>query len=156
MSGEYDIRTLSLAMRRFVSGTDRWRRLLAAELGIGTTDLAALGFLRVQGPMTPRALSDELAMTTGAITALMDRICGVGYARRVPNPSDRRSLTIELTPEGVDAMQWVYESGETSISNAVDGLLARGAIEVGEVMRFATVLEVAGDSIQNAPVSRRR
>lgn len=40
-----------------------------------------------------------LGYDSGAMTRLLDRIEKKGLIRRVPNPEDRRSYVIELTPE---------------------------------------------------------
>ena len=42
----------------------------------------------------------ELGITTGGTSKLIDRIEASGYCRRLPNPGDRRSSLLELTPEG--------------------------------------------------------
>ncbi len=42
----------------------------------------------------------ELGITTGGTSKLVDRIEASGYCRRLPNPQDRRSSLLELTPEG--------------------------------------------------------
>jgi DNA-binding MarR family transcriptional regulator len=40
-----------------------------------------------------------LGYDSGAMTRLLDRIENKGLIRRVPNPEDRRSFLLELTPE---------------------------------------------------------
>jgi MarR family transcriptional regulator, organic hydroperoxide resistance regulator len=45
-------------------------------------------------------IASELGITTGGASKLVDRIEAVGYCRRRPNPADRRSSLLELTPEG--------------------------------------------------------
>ena len=42
----------------------------------------------------------ELGITTGGTSKLVDRIEASGYCRRLPNPDDRRSSLLELTPAG--------------------------------------------------------
>lgn len=42
----------------------------------------------------------ELGITPGGVSKLVDRIEASGYCRRLPNPKDRRSSLVELTPEG--------------------------------------------------------
>jgi DNA-binding MarR family transcriptional regulator len=47
-------------------------------------------------------MSGELAahtgLTTGAITGIVDRLAKAGYARREPNPRDRRSVIVTRLP----------------------------------------------------------
>jgi DNA-binding MarR family transcriptional regulator len=45
-------------------------------------------------------IAAELVITTGGTSKLVDRIEASGYCRRLPNPADRRSSLLELTPEG--------------------------------------------------------
>jgi MarR family transcriptional regulator, organic hydroperoxide resistance regulator len=45
-------------------------------------------------------IATELAITTGGASKLIDRIEARGLCRRRPNPDDRRSSLLELTPAG--------------------------------------------------------
>jgi MarR family transcriptional regulator, organic hydroperoxide resistance regulator len=45
-------------------------------------------------------IASELGITTGGTSKLVDRIEASGYCRRLPNPADRRSSLLKLTPEG--------------------------------------------------------
>lgn len=45
-------------------------------------------------------IARKLGITTGGTSKLVDRIEASGYCRRLPNPADRRSSLLELTPEG--------------------------------------------------------
>jgi MarR family transcriptional regulator, organic hydroperoxide resistance regulator len=45
-------------------------------------------------------IASELRITTGGTSKLVDRIEASGYCRRLPNPADRRSSLLELTPAG--------------------------------------------------------
>jgi MarR family transcriptional regulator, organic hydroperoxide resistance regulator len=45
-------------------------------------------------------IGTELLITTGGASKLVDRIEASGYCRRLPNPADRRSSLLELTPRG--------------------------------------------------------
>ena len=45
-------------------------------------------------------IARELGITTGGTSKLVDRIEANGHCRRLPNPDDRRSSLLELTPAG--------------------------------------------------------
>ena len=45
-------------------------------------------------------IARELGITTGGTSKLVDRIEANGHCRRLPNPEDRRSSLLELTPAG--------------------------------------------------------
>jgi MarR family transcriptional regulator, organic hydroperoxide resistance regulator len=45
-------------------------------------------------------IANQLGITTGGTSKLVDRIEASGYCRRLPNPADRRSSVLELTAAG--------------------------------------------------------
>lgn len=45
-------------------------------------------------------IADELSITVGGTSKLIDRIEESGFCRRKPNPDDKRSSLIQLTPAG--------------------------------------------------------
>jgi DNA-binding MarR family transcriptional regulator len=45
-------------------------------------------------------IAEQLSITIGGTSKLVDRIEAAGHCRRRPNPDDRRSSLIELTPAG--------------------------------------------------------
>src|SRR6266481_2510170 len=49
-------------------------------------------------------IKDELSITVGGTSKLVDRIEAAGLCRRRANPDDRRSQLIELTPAGRRAL----------------------------------------------------
>ena len=50
-------------------------------------------------------LANEIALTTGGVTRLIDRIVEAGYVQRTPSDSDRRVLYLELTELGRDILE---------------------------------------------------
>lgn len=74
-----------------------------AEHGLTHEDwqvMCALRLRREENRSTPGALASELELSTGAMTSRLDRLERERYVRRVPDPEDRRSVVVELTPEG--------------------------------------------------------
>lgn len=76
-----------------------------AEMGLTRGGFAVLSALRRQVPdhrLRPADLLRGLLSTTGAMTNRIDRLEEAGLVRRVPDPADRRSKLIELTPAGLE------------------------------------------------------
>jgi DNA-binding MarR family transcriptional regulator len=73
--------------------------------GLGLSEMIALEHLqrayREGEGLTPTQLGRKLYMSSGTITALVDRLERAGYVERRPNPADRRSLVVVLRPEGL-------------------------------------------------------
>ncbi|WP_170151966.1 MarR family winged helix-turn-helix transcriptional regulator [Subtercola boreus] len=81
----------------------------ARHLGLAQTDYYALMFIADAQTVTPKQLAASLNFTTGATTAMIDRIEKLGLVHRIPNPDDRRSLHLELTAAGIEASSWVTD-----------------------------------------------
>ncbi len=89
---------MSAALQRFGLERDRMRAALASQGGISPADLDALEHLEADGPLTQRQLGDRLALTSGAVTMLVDRLERAGWVQRRPHPTDRRYVLVELSP----------------------------------------------------------
>jgi DNA-binding MarR family transcriptional regulator len=73
---------------------------VADHAGINSTDLESLDILRREGPLTAGRLAELTGLSTGgAITALIDRLERLGYARREADPKDRRRVLVHGVTE---------------------------------------------------------
>ena len=71
----------------------------ADRLGINRTDLNCIDIIERHGGITAGELATEAGLTTGAVTAVIDRLERAGYARRVRDDEDRRRIKVEVTPK---------------------------------------------------------
>src|SRR5438876_11951776 len=79
--------------------TDLMDEEIARLMGINRTDFRALDVIDQRGQIGAGDLARELRMSTGAVTTVVDRLERAGYARRIPDPSDRRRVLIEVAPQ---------------------------------------------------------
>src|SRR4051812_30813960 len=63
------------------------------------TDMRCVDLIDQAGGMTAGELARAAGLTTGAVTAVVDRLERAGIARRVSDPTDRRRVRIEATPK---------------------------------------------------------
>jgi len=84
--------------------TELWNVIdarLQADLGLTLARLEALRVLdRRDGTCRVQDIADDLCITVGAASKLVDRLEHQGLARRGANPDDRRSSLIGLTDDG--------------------------------------------------------
>jgi DNA-binding MarR family transcriptional regulator len=80
----------------------------AARLGVNRTDLNGLDIIQRMGPITAGDLATETGLTTGAVTAVIDRLEQAGYARRVRDSEDRRRVMVEVTDEFYDLAEGIW------------------------------------------------
>ena len=82
--------------------TDRLGRELEQDVGIPLVffDVLINVGAASDGRVTMSRLSNDIALTTGGVTRLVDRMVDAGLVERQACPSDRRSIHVILTPEG--------------------------------------------------------
>jgi DNA-binding MarR family transcriptional regulator len=88
---------LFAAVRANQLATDKMDDTAARGMGVNRTDARALDIVERLGPVTAGKLSLDAGLTSGAVTAVIDRLVDKGYVRRVADPSDRRRVLIEKT-----------------------------------------------------------
>lgn len=82
---------------------DRIGRLLR-PLSVSAAGGLVLGLLRDHGPMSPSELGERLIVTRATVTGLLDSLERPGFVQRTPNPDDRRSVTVSITPSGLEVV----------------------------------------------------
>jgi DNA-binding MarR family transcriptional regulator len=95
----------------------RFRHACGLAAGLGPTDLTAILALARHEPTTPRELAETCFLTSGATTALIDRLEDDGHLSRTPHPSDRRSSLLILTPSGRATVQQILDRYDTVLQH---------------------------------------
>ena len=124
---------------RIGSLNKRFRRQMdqtLAEHGMTRQDWEVLKTLRHHGIDTcsPGDVSSELELSSGAVTNRLDRLERAGLILRRPDPSDRRGVKLELTPEG--ERRWT----ESTNAQAVKEALLAGALTKPEQRQLNDLL----------------
>ena len=96
------------ALRASQSTTEVFDERAAEQLGINRTDLRCLEIIERLGSVSAGQLAEESRLTTGAVTAVIDRLERAGLARRVDDPADRRRVIVELTDSRTSAPQIIW------------------------------------------------
>jgi DNA-binding MarR family transcriptional regulator len=127
-----------------------------APLGLTGADYGVLTALRRAGEpyrLRPSELSRSLVLSTGGTTNVLHRLAAAGLIEREPDPADRRSRWVGLTPEGVR----VTEAAVRATTDAHAALLARLpeglADQLNDLIRMA--LLALGDRPVRTPVKPR-
>jgi DNA-binding MarR family transcriptional regulator len=85
------------AVRAYQTAVDNFDQAIADHVGINRTDARCIDLIDQAGGMTAGELARAAGLTTGAVTAVVDRLEAAGFARRVADPADRRRVRIEAT-----------------------------------------------------------
>src|SRR5262249_15929868 len=84
-----------LVQFRYVSANSvMFSQAVADQVGIHSTDTECLDFLLLNGPSTAGQLAVYTGLTTGAVTAMIDRLTKAGFVRREHDSVDRRRVIV--------------------------------------------------------------
>ena len=106
---------------RIARHLDRRATEAMTDSGLSCRDLEVLGALRRSGCGLPAGQLARAAMlTSGGMTGQADRLANAGLIVRRPDPDDRRTVLVSLTPEGQgaaeDALTAYLGAGEQALS----------------------------------------
>ncbi|WP_436739530.1 MarR family winged helix-turn-helix transcriptional regulator [Streptomyces sp. BBFR102] len=99
--GGPDLVALAVELRRMHGEVNRLAHAFAAGQGLHATDVQALAaILDAPEPMTPGRLRERLGLTSGAVTACLDRLERAGHIRRTRDTRDRRVVHLHYAEGG--------------------------------------------------------
>lgn len=150
------VREVAHAMADADAAHRRLRSVFASSVGLSPLEFNALMRIGEGDEPTPKALATYLDITTGAVTAMTDRLVGASLVERTPNPHDRRSLLLSLTETGNRARTTMYEQYYAAIARALEVAPELRAADITALLeRTAEAITETADAIEGAPSIRR-
>lgn len=102
--------TVGRALVQMLRSAEDAHERAARNRGMHPTDFRCVSFLKAQGGQsTPKDIIAYLGLTSGAGTALLNRLEAAGLIRRLPNPDDGRGYLIVLDTDAAAQAVAVYE-----------------------------------------------
>jgi len=99
-----------LAVSNYGAHLTLFRNAVSAWAGLNVSDTECLFFLFLQGMATPSELAQHTGLTSGATTAMLDRLERAGLIERHPNPKDRRGSLIAPAPTSAEKTAAWFQS----------------------------------------------
>jgi DNA-binding MarR family transcriptional regulator len=99
---DYSAMDVAMAVRHLDLKMAQMHLEMSESLGMSAGELLALAYLSVDGSLGPTELTRRLHITTGAMTAMLDRLAERDYVVRKPHATDRRRIMVTLTKTGRD------------------------------------------------------
>jgi len=116
---DLEVGTLQVTARLSRIGPHLARRQEAVfeRFGLNRGEVGLLSALRISGPshqLSPTRLAKGLMLSSAGVTSRIDRLERRGFVRRLDDPNDRRGVIIELTPDGLAAVDAAVEANTAS------------------------------------------
>ncbi len=114
-----------MAMVEYGISLTQFRNAMSERMGFNVTDMECLRLLFLKGISTPSELARQTGLTSGATTAMLDRLEKAGFIERRPNPDDRRGTLIAPAKSGAERVASWFESarrGERAASSTANAM----------------------------------
>jgi MarR family 2-MHQ and catechol resistance regulon transcriptional repressor len=146
-------RTLEAIARRSVEG-----------LGMCLSDFAVLEALLHKGPLPVSEIGAKVLLTSGSMTAAVDRVAHRGLAVRKNDPNDRRARVVHLTARGRRLIGEMFARHGQEMEQAVSVLTVEERSELVGLLRElgqgaelnVARTEAAGKALDLREAKRRR
>ena len=118
--------------REMSARTILFHQAMADFAGVTVTDMKCLDYIERGGEVTAGDLARITGLTTGAITAAIDRLEKAGYARRERSDADRRKVFIRTSNSPKLGRLWPFYQ---SLGNKMEQLVAKFSTRELETVR---------------------
>jgi len=107
--------------REYSIGTVLFHQAVGQLLGVNVTDMKCLDIMTLKGSASPSELAEHTGLSTGATTAMLDRLENAKLIERRPHPTDRRATLVVLSQEAMRKLPAMFESLAKSMETLVLG-----------------------------------
>ena len=106
-----------------------------AALGLGRSDFAVLEVLLHKGPQPVNIIGKKVLLTSGSITAAVDRLESRKLIRRTSNPTDRRSRIVQLTGKGQRLIGRAFQKHAMDMEETMGVLRSHERVELVRLLK---------------------
>jgi DNA-binding MarR family transcriptional regulator len=116
-----------LAMKVILGGREYsicavlFHQAIGQLLGVNVTDMKCLDIMTLRGSVSPSELAEHTGRSTGATTAMLDRLEKAKLVERRPHPTDRRATLVVLSKEAMRKLPAMFESLAKAMEKLISG-----------------------------------
>ena len=118
-------------------------QIVASRFGLHTTDLEVLDLIYLRNQATAGELAMATGLTTGSVTALIDRLEKAGYVERHADATDRRKVIVRICHEAIEPIKAVYAPIQVRMFKLWSSFGARDLEVIADFLSRSTALAVA-------------
>jgi len=113
---------IRLVLWKAAKTIERVDRASIAHTGLQLSEFAIMEALLHKGPLTITALGDKVLLTSGSMTAAINRLERRGHVRRRRDASDGRRFHIHLTDKGRSIIDRAYARHAANLERVAEAL----------------------------------
>jgi len=154
-------------IRKMAAQTVVTSQIVAGHFGLHTTDLRVLDLIYMRGQVSAGELATATGLTSGSVTALIDRLETAGHVERHDDAADRRKVWVRSRPDAIEPIAAVFAPSQVRMFKLWSTFSASELEVIADFLTRTTLLaaECAEDLRRHAkpgagtrhpPRSRRR
>jgi MarR family 2-MHQ and catechol resistance regulon transcriptional repressor len=113
---------LRLVLWKAEKAVERIDRESIAGTGLGLSDFAIMEALLHKGPLQISQIGEKVLLTSGSMTAAVNRLEKTGYVKRIQDPEDGRCCFVALTKPGKDLIGTAFARHSENLDQVAGAL----------------------------------
>ncbi len=113
---------IRLVLWKAAKAVEKVDRASIAETGLQLSEFAIMEALLHKGPLPINTIGEKVLLTSGSMTAAVNRLETQDYVKRVQDPSDGRCFYVHLTKIGRNVIKKAYKRHEQNLKAVAEVL----------------------------------
>ena len=118
-----------------------------AETGLLLSEFTVMEVLLHKGPLPINTIGEKVLLTSGSMTAAVNRLESKGFVTRIQDPSDHRCFYVHLTKQGAKVIKKAYAKHARNLDRVAEALTPFERDELARLLkkfgRHAETIEVS-------------
>jgi DNA-binding MarR family transcriptional regulator len=99
---------VDVLIREMAAQTMVTSQIVAGHFGLHTTDLRVLDIIFMRGQVLAGELASATGLSSGSVTALVDRLVNAGYVERRDDATDRRKVWVRSRNDAIEPIKEMF------------------------------------------------
>jgi MarR family 2-MHQ and catechol resistance regulon transcriptional repressor len=140
---------IRLVLWKAAKAVEKVDRASIAQTGLGLSDFTIMEALLHKGPLPINRIGEKVLLTSGSMTAAVNRLESKGLVTRIQDPSDGRCCYVHLTKKGRQMIQAAYAEHEKNLEKIASVLSDN---ERKELVRLLKKIGLFAESLESDPI----
>ena len=119
------------------------------QTGLGLSDFTIMEALLHKGPLPINQIGEKVLLTSGSMTAAVNRMERKGLVTRIQDPSDGRCFYVHLTKKGRNKIKTAYAKHEKNLEKICSVLSEK---ERNELVRLLKKIGLFAESLKSGNI----
>ena len=137
---------IRLVLWKAAKAVEKIDKASIAQTGLGLSDFAVMEALLHKGPLPINQIAEKVLLTSGSMTAALDRLENKGLVKRIQDPSDGRCFYVHLTKNGRKTIKDAYTKHEKNLEKIANHLSDK---ERKELVRLLKKIGLYAESLES-------